>query len=125
MDLAPLEGRASEKLLATLNKLNAQEGTVIKEGLDELTFSTKRSDDVSDCMDVLLKQGLLSHITSFLEPGVIQKYEGEATVRGFAAQPITIGLGEAVQLAACAALGGSRHVRMEMEGGRGAVQHEA
>lgn len=105
MDLAPLTGTASEKLLAALNKLSSTEGTDIKGGLDELAQLVKRSDDVSDCMDVLLKAGLVAHILNFLAPDCLNKYAGEASVRGFAPEAIVLPMGEAIQLSACACLG--------------------
>ncbi len=107
--LAGLAGNenVSLRLQAALAKLADDEPNNIRAGLEELTSLTKRSDDVSDCLDILLGAGLLQRLLELLSPDVLHKYGSEeaASVRGLAVVPVMVSLGEAVQLAACTALG--------------------
>lgn len=100
----------SPRLKAALLKLNDDDPGALRLGLEELTSLTKRSDDVSDCLDVLLSHGLLTRILNLLHPDVLHNYgAGEVGVRGLAVMPVMVSLGEAVQLAACTALGELGH----------------
>lgn len=159
VDTEPLVGLASDKLLTCVQKINDTAAETIQKGLEELTSLTKRSDDVSDCLDVLLSGktwqasqwecsepsnavaclhsrqahlqtallslifavcplpqragGLLPKVLSFLRPEILTEFEGEVSVRGIAVVPVTVPLGEAIQLAACTALGESSAILIQ------------
>jgi hypothetical protein len=106
MDLDALNGLASDRLIQALRKMHARDSPdSLRHGLEELMTLTKRTDDVAEVLAELLEGGLLKLVLSFLSPDLIHAWPGEVTVRGIAVVPVTVPQGEAIQLAACTALG--------------------
>lgn len=104
LDFGPIKEACSEPLQEALQKTCADSGEEVKTGLDKLASLTKRSEDVSNSLDILLKSGLITHLLEFFDHDRVQKYEGETSMRlGF--DTIKLPVWEAVQLAACGALG--------------------
>jgi hypothetical protein len=119
LDLSPLREVATERLHNALAKINGTDGVELKQGLDELTALTKRSDDTSDALDVVLQTGLLRRLLAFLQPDFLTQFPGQQVpVKGVSAEPLLLPLGEAVQIATLAALSECLAAQMDM-GARG------
>ncbi len=120
LNLTPLDGVANPKLLGALQKLAGDEPDAMRHGLDELMSLTKRSDYVVECLDLLLKDVmLLERLLACLAPGL--EVPGEVAVRGVGLEACSVPMGEAIQLAACSALGawcpeGGSSLRVKMRG---------
>jgi hypothetical protein len=105
MDLSEIEEVASERVLAAVRRIHSDAADDIRLGLEEMVTLTKRTEEVCEVLAELLEAGLLPKLCSFLGPEVLNAYPGEVTVRGLAVMPVSVSNGEAVQLAACSALG--------------------
>ncbi|KAJ9529228.1 hypothetical protein QJQ45_007907 [Haematococcus lacustris] len=104
MNIEALDGVASARLIAALSKLDSDNGLENKKGLDELTALTKRSDDCTEVLDLMLQMGLVQKLLSFLSGKSVPDSQ-LVPVKGLAAEALLLPLGQALQVAALAALG--------------------
>lgn len=106
LQLEGLEPQVSARVYAAVQNIASTEFEDIHRGFEQLASITKRSDDVLEGLEALLRSGLVQTILTFISAEPVRKYPQLVPIAvGYGQDDVMVPAGEALQLAACAALG--------------------